>query len=88
MNEQDGLQALIENQIDAFVFNELILKYLAKTEFPARVHVLPGTFDHYYVSMGMPSGSPLREPLNRALLEVMSEDDWLRLLERYMGPGH
>jgi ABC-type amino acid transport substrate-binding protein len=88
MNEQDGLQALVENQIDAFVFNELILKYLVKTEFPARVHVLPGTFDHYYVSMGIPSGSLLREPLNRALLEVMSEDDWLRLLERYMGPGH
>jgi polar amino acid transport system substrate-binding protein len=88
MNEQDGLQALVENQIDAFVFNELILKYLVKTEFPARVHVLPGTFDHYYVSMGLPSGSSLREPLNRALLEVMSGDDWIRLLERYMGPGH
>jgi len=87
MNERDGLQALVENQIDAFVFNELILKYLVKTEFPARVHVLAGTFDHYYVSMGMPSGSQLREPLNRALLETMSGDDWLRLLERYGGLG-
>jgi ABC-type amino acid transport substrate-binding protein len=88
MNERDGLQALVENQIDAFVYNELILKYLVKTEFPARVHVLAGTFDHYYVSMGMPSGSPLRESLNRALLEIMSGDDWLRLLERYVGSGH
>jgi ABC-type amino acid transport substrate-binding protein len=86
-NERDGLQALVENKIDAFVFNELVLKYLVKTEFPARVHVLAGTFDHYYVSMGMPSGSPLREPLNRALLEIMSGDDWLRLLERYGGLG-
>ena len=88
MNERDGLQALVENQIDAFVFTDLLLKYLAKNEFPARVQVLPGTFDHFYVSMGMPSGSPLREPLNRALLEITSGDDWLRLLERYVGPGH
>ena len=87
-DERDGLQALVENQIDAFVFNELILKYLVKTEFLARVHVLAGTFDHYYVSMGMPSGSPLREQLNRALLEIMSGDDWLRLMERYVGHGH
>ncbi|MGD8504088.1 MAG: transporter substrate-binding domain-containing protein, partial [Syntrophobacterales bacterium] len=78
----------VENKIDAFVHNELVLKYLAKTEFPALVQVLPGTFDHYYVSMGMPSGSPLREQLNRALLEIMSGDDWLRLLESYVGPGH
>jgi ABC-type amino acid transport substrate-binding protein len=87
-NERDGLQALVENQIDAFVYNELVLKYLVKTEFPARVHVLAGTFDHYYVSMGLPSGSPLREQLNRALLEIMSGDDWLRLMERYVGHGH
>ncbi|UCE83683.1 MAG: transporter substrate-binding domain-containing protein [Deltaproteobacteria bacterium] len=88
VHERDGLQAIVENKIDAFVHNELVLKYLLRTEFPARVQVLPETFDHYYVSMGMPSGSPLREPLNRALLEIMSRDDWLRLLESYVGSGH
>jgi ABC-type amino acid transport substrate-binding protein len=88
MNQRDGLQAVVDNRIDAFVHNELVLKYLLRTEFPARVQVLPGTFDHYYVSMGMPSGSQLREPLNRVLLEIMSGDDWLRMLESYLGPGH
>lgn len=87
VHARDGLQAIVDNKIDAFVFAELVLKYLAKNEFPARVQVLPGTFDHYYVSMGMPQGSPLREPLNRALLEITSGDDWLRLLESYVGPG-
>jgi ABC-type amino acid transport substrate-binding protein len=37
--------------------------------------------------MGVPSGSQLREPLNRALLEIMRGDDWLKLLERYGGLG-
>jgi ABC-type amino acid transport substrate-binding protein len=84
-NVRDGLQAIVDKKIDAFVFNESILKHLARTEFPGRVRVLVGTFDHYYVSMAMPSGSPLREPLNRALLKIITRDDWHRLVESYLG---
>jgi ABC-type amino acid transport substrate-binding protein len=85
-NAQDGLQAIVDKKIDAFFFNESVLKHLARTEFPGRVHVLAGTFDHYYVSMAVPSGSPLREPLNRALLKIITADDWHRLVELYLGP--
>jgi ABC-type amino acid transport substrate-binding protein len=85
---RDGLQAIVDKKIDAFVFNEAVLKHRVRTEFPGRVHVLAGTFDHYYVSMAVPSGSPLREPLNRALLKILTQDDWPRLVESYMGPGH
>jgi len=84
-NEQDGMQAIVDGKIDAFVFNELVLKYLSKTDFPGRVQVLPGIFDHYYVGIAMPQGSALREPLNRALLEAIATDDWLSLVERYIG---
>ena len=86
-NAEDGLQAIVDKKIDAFVFNEAVLKHLVRTAFPGRVQVLAGTFDHYYVSMAMPSGSPLREPLNRALLEITAKDDWPRLVELYMGPN-
>jgi ABC-type amino acid transport substrate-binding protein len=86
-NERDGLQALVDAKIDAFVFDESVLKYLARTQFPARVRVLPETFDHYFVSMAMPQGSPLREPLNRVLLRAMEEEDWRRLKKRYFGSG-
>ena len=84
---EDGLQAIVDKKIDAFVFNEAVLRHLVRTEFPGRVQVLPGTFDHYYVSMAVPSGSSLREPLNRALLEITATDDWLRLVKLYMGPS-
>ena len=86
-NAEDGLQAIVDKKIDAFVFNEAVLKHLVRTAFPGRVQVLAGTFDHYYVSMAVPSGSPLREPLNRALLEITAKDDWPRLVELYMGPN-
>jgi ABC-type amino acid transport substrate-binding protein len=65
-NSRDGLQAIVDKKIDAFVFNESILKHLAKT---------------------LPSGSPLRETLNRALLKIITKDDWHRLVELYLGPG-
>jgi ABC-type amino acid transport substrate-binding protein len=82
-----GLQAIVDKKIDAFVYNEFILKYVARTEFPGQVHVLFDTFNHYYVGIAMPQGSPLRELVNRALLKIMDTDDWLSLMERYVGPG-
>jgi hypothetical protein len=35
----------------------------------------------------MPQGSPMREPVNQALLKIIDTDAWLRLKERYIGPG-
>jgi hypothetical protein len=35
----------------------------------------------------MPQGSPLREMVDRALLKTIDTDDWLSLMERYVGPG-
>ena len=86
--DRDGLQAIVDNKIDAFVYYELVLKHIVKTDFPGRAHVLAGTFDHYFVSMGMPDGSPLRESINRALLQVMEKDEWDRLVERYIGSNY
>jgi ABC-type amino acid transport substrate-binding protein len=85
-DEREGLQAIVEDKIDAFVYNEAILKYLVKTEFPTRVQVLPGIFDHYFIGIAMPQGSQLREPINRALLKFTDSEDWRRLVERYIGP--
>jgi ABC-type amino acid transport substrate-binding protein len=86
-NAEDGLQAIVDKKIDAFVFNEAVLKHLVRTAFPGRVHILTTTFDHYYVSMAVQSGSSLREPINRALLKIIAKDDWPRLVELYMGPN-
>ncbi len=78
-NPQEGLQVLADGKIDAFVFNELVLKNMARTEFSGRVRVLPEIFDHYFVSFALPPGSALREPFNRAMLKIMATDEWPRL---------
>ena len=86
-NEQDGLQAVVDGKIDAFVYDEIVLKYHSKADFPGRIQVLPEIFDPYYLSFAMPQGSELRETLNRALMRVLDSNDYLRLKERYIGPG-
>jgi polar amino acid transport system substrate-binding protein len=88
VHERDGLQAIVDGQIDAFVFNVLILRHLARTEFSGQVRVLPTTFDPYYIKMAMPTGSPLREPLNQALLAVTENSELHRRMERYVGSDH
>jgi ABC-type amino acid transport substrate-binding protein len=86
-NPPEGLQAAAEGAIDAFFFDELVLKNLSRNQFPGRIQVLPEIFDHYTVGMAMPPGSTLRESLNRALLKAILSDDWLRLKGRYTGAG-
>jgi ABC-type amino acid transport substrate-binding protein len=66
------------------VGNELLLKHQIKNEFQNRLKVLPGVFDPYFVSMALPHGSPLRRPINKALLNFMQSEQWVELLKRYL----
>ena len=70
--------------IDAFVYDEQILKYLTKSKFLGRVRVLPETFDKYFVSIALQDKSPLRKPINMALLEFMKTENWTELRNRYV----
>jgi polar amino acid transport system substrate-binding protein len=80
---QEGLAGVASKRIDAFVLNEQILKDLVKREFPGRVQVLPGTYDEYFVSIALQEKSPLRKPINKALLKFMKTQNWTELLNRY-----
>jgi len=78
------LLAVAGNQIDAFVQDEKVLNYNIKREFPGRVQVVAGTFDEYFVSIALQQNSPLREPINIALLGLMHTESWTELLNRYI----
>ena len=68
---------------DSKWLNELVLKYLARNEFPGRVQVLPGIFDEYFVVIALKEKSSLRKPINKALLKLMKTEKWTELLNRY-----
>ncbi|UCD82328.1 MAG: transporter substrate-binding domain-containing protein [Desulfobacterales bacterium] len=82
-NSQKGLAAVAGGRIDAFVQDEKILHYLVKKDFPGQVQVIGENFDEYFVSIALQRNSPLRKPINQALLKFMETASWTELLNRY-----
>lgn len=83
-----SLGLLATGKVDAVVYDAPLLQYLAKLEYPKRTRVLPGTFERQDYAIALPEGSTLREPLNRAMLEIINSDAWQAVLNKYLGtPG-
>lgn len=82
---QDGLRAVAEGEVDAFVHDAPILRYYQREEFPDRVRILPGTFREQYYGIALPLGSEHRNAANQILLEYLASEEWERLNQRYLG---
>ena len=81
----DGLQALVNGDIDAMVYDEPSLRYLTLTEFRGEVKVLPAIFRRQNYGIAMPTGSTLRESVNRSLLHIIEQAEWEDVLYQYLG---
>lgn len=81
---EEGLEAVAEGEADAMVYDQPILRYLAKGS-GRSLRVLPQTFERQDYAVAFPEGSALREPVNRALLKVTARPAWQQVLERYLG---
>jgi polar amino acid transport system substrate-binding protein len=84
---EEGLQALADRRVQAFVYDAPILRYLVKSADPDDVIVLPGTFQAQSYALVLPQGSELREPLNVAVARLVESSDWSDILRRYLGDG-
>ena len=80
-----GIRALVDGQIDAFVYDAPLLQYLAKNKFAGEIEVFSEPFDHQDYGIALPTGSSLREPINQALLEKIRSPEWRLTLRRYLG---
>ena len=81
----DGLRAVAAGEVDAFVYDAPILKYLVARELDGAVGVLPRTFERQDYGIALPSGSVLRERVNQVLLETIAQPSWQDVLYRHMG---
>lgn len=80
-----GLQAVAEGNLDAFVYDAPVMRYLISIEFDRSLQVLPNTFERQYYAIGLQQGGPLRESINRILIEKISQPQWQDVLEKYLG---
>ncbi|MFC1850631.1 ion channel [candidate division CSSED10-310 bacterium] len=81
----EGLLALHSAQIDAFVYDAPLLRYIIHEEFNRTLQVLPQKLVYEDYGIVLPQGSPWREKLNQVLLRKISNPSWENILERYFG---
>jgi ABC-type amino acid transport substrate-binding protein len=81
---KEGIEAVAAGDVDAMVYDAPLLRYVAKHA-GRDVVVLSRTFKRQEYGFALPEGSPLREPINRALLAEMTTDRWRALVAYYIG---
>jgi ABC-type amino acid transport substrate-binding protein len=81
----EGLEALINGEIKAFVFDAPALRYMIKQRFQGKLEVLPHTYSQENYGIALVNNSPLRKSLNRVLLQKIREQEWQETLNHYLG---
>ena len=82
---QGALKALYQRKIDAVVYDFSTLQYLVHEDYREELTVLSRTFNPKFLALPLPPDSPLRRPLNKAILEVTQTPVWHRILVSYIG---
>ena len=77
--------ALKKGKIQAVLYDEPILRYEIRKHYRGQFGVFPLNADTQLYAFAVRQGSPLREPINRALLREVHEPAWNDLLYRYLG---
>lgn len=81
----DGLNELEAGNIEAMVYDAPMLSYWSNQGIFKKVMVLPVTFDKHNYGIALAPGSPLRKPINQAILKKLRSPEWQELLRRNLG---
>tara|TARA_R110000787_G_scaffold57455_19_gene131287 strand:- start:3027 stop:4124 length:1098 start_codon:yes stop_codon:yes gene_type:complete len=87
-SEPDAASALAllnAGEVDAVVYDRPVLRYLIHSGEMSQLHLLPQDLVEESYAIGLPPGSPLREEINRRMLELRAKPQWTDTLERYLG---
>ncbi|MEZ4452542.1 MAG: transporter substrate-binding domain-containing protein [Nannocystaceae bacterium] len=71
-----GLRAIDGGSIDALVHDEPILRAEIDAGHAGAIEILPRTFQRQDYAFGLPTGSPLREPINQSLARRVEGPSW------------
>lgn len=79
-----GLRAVEQGRLDAFIYSSASLRTLNQNAFQKRLQIDDTGIPMSQYAFALPNNSSLREPLNRILLQELSEPDWQSTLQRYL----
>ena len=78
-----AIKAVKDKKVDAFVYDEAIVKYLTNQKSMQSVKLTDAKFQPQNYSIQLQEGSPLREKINRALLEILESKEWDDIKHKY-----
>jgi len=81
----EGLEALINGEIKAFVYDAPELRYRIRQRFQGKLDVLPHTYSQENYGIALVNNSPLRKSMNRVLLQKIRQQEWQETLNHYLG---
>ncbi|MEM8848533.1 MAG: transporter substrate-binding domain-containing protein [Pseudomonadota bacterium] len=82
----DGLLGAFEaGELDAVAFDGPILAYYVQTDGQGRARLIDRVFQREYYAVALPTGSDLREPINRVLLRLEEDGTYADLQRRWFG---
>ena len=84
-NLKDALASLVRGKSDAVVNSVGTLEYAISTYFSGVIPMPNGTLAPSYMAFALPPNSPLKKPLDRALIEITASASWRALEPRYFG---
>jgi polar amino acid transport system substrate-binding protein len=82
---REGLEALINGEIKAFVYDEPELRYMIKQHFRGKLDVLAHRYSQENYGIAIANNSPLKKSLNRVLLQIIRHQEWQETLYHYLG---
>ena len=81
-----ALTALEHGQAADAVVNSIgALQYLVSTRFKGRIRSPDGVLEPAYMAIALPPGSPLKKPLDEALVGITASQEWRRIEDSYFG---
>ena len=80
-----ALTALDRRQVDAVVNSVGALEYLIAARFKDTVRPPQGVLEPAYMAIGLPPGSPLKKPLDEALVGITGSQEWRQIEDGYFG---
>src|SRR6516225_9618023 len=84
-NLKDALASLVRGDSDAVVNSVGALEYAISTYFSGVIPMPNGILAPAYLAFALPPNSPLKKPLDRALIEITASASWRSLEPRYFG---
>jgi ABC-type amino acid transport substrate-binding protein len=84
VNEQEGIQRLLDNETSLFVYDQPILRYeIDRINAGDELEVIQRSLKRDYYSYSFPKGSPLVEIVNPVLIGTLKTMEWNQLIQEY-----